>query len=190
MFDAIILAGGSARRLDGTDKPAVEVDGVTLLDRAIAAAKGAEHIVVVGPRRRTAQDVLWVREDPPGGGPVAAIAAALDQVEEAFCLVLAADLPWIAPAVPRLLSAATNTNVAVLNTTGRRNHLAAVWVSDALRAAVHRLGEVRDAAARQLYLGVQVVDVGDEDGWGVDVDTWDDVKAAQEAAQNRSGENA
>jgi molybdopterin-guanine dinucleotide biosynthesis protein A len=179
VFDAIILAGGSARRLDGTDKPAVEVDGVTLLDRAIAAAKGAERVVVVGPQRRTAQDVLWAREDPPGGGPVAAMAAALDRVEEAYCLVLAADLPWIAPAVPLLLSAATNTDVAVLSTAGRRNHLAAVWASEALRSAVHGLDEVSGAAARQLYVGVRVVDVGDEGDWGIDVDTWDDVRAAQ-----------
>ncbi len=54
MFDTIIVAGGSARRLDGKDKAAVEIGGVTLLDRAIAAAKGAERIVVVGPQRTTA----------------------------------------------------------------------------------------------------------------------------------------
>jgi molybdopterin-guanine dinucleotide biosynthesis protein A len=186
VFDAIILAGGSARRLDGTDKPTVEVDGVTLLDRAIAAAKGAERIVVVGPQRRTTQQVRWAREDPPGGGPVAALAAGLDQVEAAYCLVLAADLPWIAPAVPRLLSAATNIDAAVLTTTGRRNHLAAVWATDALRTAIGGLDGVSGAAARQLYVGVQVVDVSDEGDWGIDVDTWDDVRAAQ----SRTSEDA
>lgn len=180
MFDAIILAGGSARRLDGTDKPAIEIDGTTLLDRTVAAAKGAERIVVVGPRRPTASEVLWAREDPPGGGPVAAIAAALDQAEAAYCLVLAADLPWIGPAVPLLLSAATNTDAAVLTTAGRRNHLAAAWSADALREAVGRLDEVSGAAARELYVGVRVVEVSDEADWGIDVDTWDDVKAAQE----------
>jgi CTP:molybdopterin cytidylyltransferase MocA len=39
-------------------------------------------------------------------------------------------------------------------------------------------------------VGARVVDVGDEGGWGVDVDTWDDVKAAQEAAQSRSSGEA
>ncbi|HEY7007482.1 MAG TPA: hypothetical protein VH395_00995, partial [Jatrophihabitantaceae bacterium] len=72
-----------------------------------------------------------------------------------------------------------NTDVAVLSTAGRRNHLAAVWASEALRSAVHGLDEVSGAAARQLYVGVRVVDVGDEGDWGIDVDTWDDVRAAQ-----------
>jgi molybdopterin-guanine dinucleotide biosynthesis protein A len=179
VFDAIILAGGSAHRLDGTDKPGIEVGGVSLLDRVIAAANGAERVVVVGPQRPTGEKVLWTREEPPGGGPVAAIAAALDLVEEAYCLLLAADLPWIAPAVPLLLSGVTKTDVAVLTTAGRRNHLAAVWSIDALRGAVGDLDDVSGAAARELYAGVQVVEVSDEADWGIDCDTWADIEAAQ-----------
>jgi molybdopterin-guanine dinucleotide biosynthesis protein A len=182
MFDAIILAGGSARRLDGKDKAAIEIGGVTLLDRAIEAAKGAERIVVVGPQRTTAAEVTWIREEPPGGGPVAAIAAALELVEEQYCLVLAADLPWIASAVPLLLMAVAKTDVAVLTTAGRRNNLAAVWRAAALREAVDSLDETRDAAVRELLAVVQVTDVPDDDDWGADCDTWSDIEAAQEKA--------
>ena len=182
MFDAIILAGGSARRLDGKDKAAIEIGGVTLLDRAIAAAKGAERIIVVGPHRATAAEVTWVREEPPGGGPVAAIAAALELVEEHYCLVLAADLPWIAGAVPLLLMAVANTDVAVLATAGRRNNLAAVWRTEALRDAIDSLDEVRDAAVRELLATAQVIDVPDDDDWGADCDTWADIEAARDKA--------
>ncbi|HZZ97023.1 MAG TPA: molybdenum cofactor guanylyltransferase [Jatrophihabitantaceae bacterium] len=184
MFDAIILAGGSARRLDGKDKAAIEIGGVPLLDRAIAAAKGAVRVVVVGPQRATAAEVTWTREDPPGGGPVAAIAAALGLVEEAYCLVLAADLPWVAGAVPLLLMAASKTDVAVLTATGRRNNLAAVWRTAALREAVDRLDETRDAAVHELLASVRVIDVVDEDDWGADCDTWPDVEAAKKKQGN------
>jgi molybdopterin-guanine dinucleotide biosynthesis protein A len=179
VFDAIVLAGGSARRLDGADKPALMIGGRTLLDRVIDAAHGAERIVVVGPERETRTHVLQVREDPPGAGPVAAVAAGLGLVQQAWCLVLAADLPWIAPAVPLLLTAARGADAAVLVTAGQRNHLAAVWRTDALRAAVRRLGQLADAPARALYTGVAVTEVHDDRDWGQDCDTWDDVAHAR-----------
>jgi molybdopterin-guanine dinucleotide biosynthesis protein A len=179
MFDAIVLAGGDARRLDGADKIGIEVGGIALLDRVVAAANGAERVIAVGPERPAAAPLKWVREDPPGGGPVAALAAAMSHVEQRWTLVLAADLPWIAPAVPLLLTAAAKADVAVLAVGGRRNHLAAVWRSDRLRAAIERLDSVAGAAARELFVGIDVAEVVDEDEWGVDCDTWDDVEHAR-----------
>lgn len=183
MFDAIILAGGAARRLDGADKPALEVGGRTLLDHAIEAARGAVRIIVVGPQRpigvETAAELTWAREDPPGSGPVAALAAGLGAVTEDYVLVLAADLPRIGAAVPLLLSGASKTDVAVLTSAGRRNYLAAVWLADALRSAVKRLGDVRNAAMRDLYTDLRVFDVPDEDDWSADCDTPEDLAAAR-----------
>jgi molybdopterin-guanine dinucleotide biosynthesis protein A len=178
VFDAIVLAGGRAERLGGADKPGIVINGSTLLDRVIAAAHGAVRVIVVGPERATNCDVLWAREDPPGGGPVAGIAAGLESVEEAWCLLLASDLPEIGPAVPLLLSAAAQVDAAVLTSGERRNHLAAVWRVSALHAAIDRLDTVENAAARELYIGADVVDVNDEKGWGMDCDTWDDVRRA------------
>jgi molybdopterin-guanine dinucleotide biosynthesis protein A len=40
-FHAVVLAGGSARRLGGLDKALVEVDGITLLQRSLTAVAGA-----------------------------------------------------------------------------------------------------------------------------------------------------
>lgn len=179
VYDAIVVAGGAARRLGGADKPAVEVDGTSLLDRAIGAARHAERVVVVGPPRPTQRPVIWAREDPPGGGPVAAIAVGVEHVEEFWCLVLAADLPWIGPAVPLLLTAASEHDVAVLTRTGQRNYLAAAWRTDALRAALDRLDHVAGASVRELFAGAAVTDVPDERGWGLDCDTWDDIEQAR-----------
>src|SRR5207253_6166424 len=78
---AVVLAGGEGRRMGGVDKAALVVGGRTLLDRILAAAAGvAGRLVVVGPPRPVGLEraVLFVQEDEPGGGPVPAVAAALD----------------------------------------------------------------------------------------------------------------
>ncbi len=93
--------------------------------------------------------------------------------------MLATDLPRIADAVPRLLTAAAHADVAVLTRNGRRNHLAAVWRTAALRAALDRLPTVTDAAMHALFDRVAVEEVIDTEGWGVDVDTWADVEAVR-----------
>lgn len=181
MFDAIVLAGRSSRRLDGADKATVEIGGQRLLDLVLAATEGAQQVIIVGPERAVAREVAWVEEDPPGGGPVAALAAGLPLVSADWLLVLATDLPAVAGAVPELLTAADDGDVAVLERNGRRNHLAAVWRTAALRDAVDRLDTVADAAMRSLFDGVRVVDVADAQGWGRDLDTWADVQEARDA---------
>jgi molybdopterin-guanine dinucleotide biosynthesis protein A len=80
-MDAIVLAGGRGARLGGVDKADLVVGGQTLLERALAATAGANRTVVVGPRRPTSRPVTWAREHPPGGGPVAALAAGLEHVD-------------------------------------------------------------------------------------------------------------
>jgi len=179
VYDAIVLAGSGSRRLDGADKPGVEIRGRTLLDRVVAATAGAQRVIVVGPRRDTELEVIWTSEEPPGGGPVAAIAAGLGEVHEQWCLVLASDLPKIRGAVPVLLTAAADADVAVLDTAGRRNYLAAVWRTAVLRQAIERLDTVADAAARDLFEGWNIADVSDRDEWGIDLDTWDAIEQAR-----------
>ena len=76
-YDTIVLAGGAARRLGGADKPALSVGGRPLLDRVIAACPDAAITVVVGPRRPATRAVVHALEDPPGGGPLAALDAGL-----------------------------------------------------------------------------------------------------------------
>lgn len=181
-FDAIVLAGGDARRLGGLDKPAQEIDGVALLDRVLIAVRAATRTVVVGPRRDAVGDVVWCREEPPGGGPVAAIAAALPHVRRERVLVLAADLPWIAPAVPLLLAALDPARAAALvDAAGRRNVLAAAWWTSSLRAAVESASPV-GRPVRSLYEDVPVAQVPDAGGWGTDCDTWDDLRTARRRA--------
>ncbi len=180
-IDAIVPAGGSARRLGGADKPGLLLAGRPLLDHVLLALAEVDRIVIVGDRRPTPVAVSWCREDPPGGGPVAALAAGLTQVRADVVLVVAADLPRIAPAIPLLLAALTGRDAAVVATEGRRNHLAAAWRTASLVTALARLGDADGAAARRLYEDVDLAEVVDTAGWGRDCDTWDDLRELEGA---------
>jgi molybdopterin-guanine dinucleotide biosynthesis protein A len=115
---AIVLAGGGAARLGGADKPALAVGGRPLLalvaEAAVAARAG--QIVIVGPQRpglpldADQVPVTWVREDPPGSGPVAALRRGLSATGAHLALVLAADLPFLGGRpLAALIAAATGT---------------------------------------------------------------------------------
>jgi len=165
---AIVLAGGRARRLDGAAKPALPVGGRPMLHRVLDAVAGATARVVVGPPELPMPaGVPRTREEPPGTGPVAAVAAGLSLLAgsarrlcagppptAAACppagrppglvAVLAADLPLLTPdAVARLCAAlrgaADADGALYLDAAGRRQQLCGVWRTGSLAAAVDRL---------------------------------------------------
>ncbi|WP_430503309.1 molybdenum cofactor guanylyltransferase [Micromonospora trifolii] len=96
-YAAVVLAGGAARRMGGVDKPALPVGGRPMRDRVLAAVSDATPRVLVGAADAVPSGVRVVREDPPGGGPVAAAAAGLALLDADTTLValLAADLPLL-----------------------------------------------------------------------------------------------
>jgi len=185
-FDAVVLAGGSARRLGGVDKPALLVGERSLLERALAAVSGASTVVVVGPMRDLPASVVQVREDPPGGGPAAALAAGLAHVRSDRVVVLAADLPHLTSrVVDALLSEADGRDGALLVDSGGRDQvLTGVWSTAALQqAATGR--DLSGKPLRVLLAGLDVarLPVGDLglDGW-TDCDTPADLAAARDHA--------
>jgi molybdopterin-guanine dinucleotide biosynthesis protein A len=180
VYDAIVLAGGRARRLGGVAKPQLVVDGRTLLDAVVAAVAGAVRVVIVGPEQPVSRPATWRHEEPPGGGPVAAVAAGLPATSAEVVVLLASDLPGIAPAVPRLLTALPASGLAVLtDLEGRPNYLAAAWRRASLATALSALGDPAGASMRRLIAGVTCVAVPDAEGWGRDCDTWEDLARAR-----------
>lgn len=176
--DLLVVAGGRATRLGGVDKALLRrTDGRTVLAGLLAAPVDGRR-VVVGPVRDEPGVDVWAREVPPGGGPVAAVAAGLPHVTASTVVVLAGDLPAGAGAVPALLAAVGEHDVAALEAGGRLQWLLAVWRTDALRAAVAGLGDPVGARVRALYAGVDVVAVAEPDGaqWSGDLDTADDLR--------------
>lgn len=190
-FDAVVLAGGAAARFGGADKPGLDLDGRALLAHVLDAVAAAERRVVVGPPRDVPPGVLVCREVPPGGGPVAALAAGIVHTNASSVVVLAADLPWISPAVDRLLAGleADNVEAAILvDRNGRLNPLAAAWRRSTLLAALAREPPT-GRAMRRLLAGVPLLLILDEDGWSFDCDTQADLDRARTwlAAGRRPG---
>ncbi|MEV8514317.1 NTP transferase domain-containing protein [Dactylosporangium sp. NPDC051484] len=178
---AVILAGGRARRLGGRDKPMVAVGGVPMLHRVLAAVTevGAAPRVVVGPGREGLPgDVRVVREEPAGGGPVAAAAAGLAElgalvrpvpprgdraVVPRLVALLAADLPLLTGKSIEMLARAVDEGgvegAVFLDGEGRRQLLCGVWRTSALAETIARHGVVEGASLRALVAGLDVREV-------------------------------
>jgi molybdopterin-guanine dinucleotide biosynthesis protein A len=138
-FGIIVLAGGAARRLGGADKPALAVGGRAMLESVVAAGTEAcaRRVVIVGPQRRAADGIMYVREEPPGAGPVPALRRGLAEVTEEWVAVLGADLPFLrAGHLRALLGAARESGSAVLaDDDGLPQWVAGCWRADMLREA-------------------------------------------------------
>ncbi|WP_225824306.1 NTP transferase domain-containing protein [Streptomyces naphthomycinicus] len=185
-YDAVVLAGGAARRLGGADKPAVRVGGRALLDRVLAACAGARTTVVVAGPRPTARPVRWAREEPSGGGPVAALEAGLRRTTAGLVVVLSADLPFLeAATLRRLLTELreTGADCALLTDAGGRDQpLVAAYRADALRRELTALAAAHDGLAglplRRLTGALHLTRVPDPLA-SFDCDTWDDIADAR-----------
>ncbi|MFD9012196.1 NTP transferase domain-containing protein [Streptomyces sp. NPDC059552] len=192
-YDAIVLAGGAARRLGGADKPALSVGGRALLDRVLDACPDARTTVVVGGRRPTARPVHWTREDPPGGGPVAALEAGLRQTTAELVLVLSADLPFLdrdtvralleAPARPGTDAADGADGALLRDPDGRDQPLVAAYRAEPLRREIALLaaehGTLTGLPLRALTAELDLARVTSRPLASFDCDTWDDLAAAR-----------
>lgn len=178
-FSGVLLTGGTAARMDGTDKSLLEIDGRTLLELCLAAFREADDVVVVGPPVPTHRPVIFAREDPPLGGPAAGLLAGIDALPRSATLigVLAVDMPQVSPATfARLRYAAQDRDGAFLTDMDGRRQLCGVLSAAAL-ARVRPGPEERSGMAMRALLTdldlALVPGLGDESR---DVDTWADLR--------------
>lgn len=174
---AIVLAGGRSARLGGVAKATVEVDGIALIDHVYAAVRECTPIVAVGPADIGRPGIRVVRENPPFGGPAAAVAAGVDALEGSGAVetwLLACDLPRGADLVARLAAVPIPRDadaVVAADPEGRMQWLAARYRLSALRSAVSQHPEVDGLSMRTLLDGLRLHAV-DDGGTAVDLDTW------------------
>lgn len=187
--------------MGGVAKPMLKVGARTMLALALDAADalGCRPVVVAGPRPHDdalAERATWVREDPPLGGPVAGIVAALATIGEPapeWTLVLACDLPEAAAVAVLLRDGVDGLSTAVdgrcLSVSGRQQWLCGLYRTDALRSAAASLANAGvGASMRTLLAGLDLDTVEAPAALAGDVDTWDDlVKARARAAVARAG---
>jgi molybdopterin-guanine dinucleotide biosynthesis protein A len=183
---AVVLTGGTAARMDGADKASIELAGVTLLERALAATVGAVEVVVVGEQVPTSRLVTWTREEPRSGGPAAGLLAGLDRFRcpPDLVQVLAVDMPQVTPGTfARLLEAVgpEDDGALLVDAAGRRQLLCGVYRRSALEEArPENREEEHGLPVRRLLSRLALVEVpavGDE---ARDVDTWADLRTLRE----------
>ncbi|WP_095757117.1 DUF6457 domain-containing protein [Streptomyces xinghaiensis] len=146
VYDAVVLAGGAAKRLGGADKPGLRVGGRPLLDRVLDACPDAAGTVVVGSRRPTVRPVRWTFEQPPGGGPLAALDAGVRHVTAPVVLALSADLPFLTADTVRALLTALDAPYTEAGADAGTGTGAGAGI-----AAAAETGPDREAAAPQPY---------------------------------------
>ena len=198
---AIVIAGGEARRF-GADKLALrDAQGRSLLQVTVAGvAEVADPVIVVGPEPpgfrqlhdpATASSVVqlaetgsgaivWTREDPPGGGPCAALLAGLACLpgDATHVAVLAGDAPAGGAAVTALRRVIDDAAAAVVtDASGREQPMTAVYAVQALRAAVAAYGDGRDMSIRQVLDDLRpqtIVAIIDQWSASIDIDRPED----------------
>jgi molybdopterin-guanine dinucleotide biosynthesis protein A len=186
-YTAVVLAGGKAARLGGQAKPQLQVGGRSMLEAVLAAVADAAQRIVVGPPQPLPPGVRRVREQPPGGGPVAALRAGLAEVTTDVVAVLAGDLPFLtASLVTDLRARLTDDGVLVVDSGGRDQYLLGVWRTAALRAAT--AGASGPTSLRRVIAPLAVtrhrppVEPGTPPPW-TDCDTPADLARARAAAE-------
>lgn len=197
LIDALVLAGGRSSRLDFTPKSELVFLGQSLLERALSAVSGAHTVVVIGPQPPLPLpgNTIVARENPPFGGPAAAIAAGVDALlasgrsPSQYAIVLACDMPGIGPAVRTLIdalgsidsagSAPEADGVIAIDDRHHLQPLAAIYNTARMGEVIaqHRRTHSLDGmSAFQLIRELRLIEVMIPAHATDDIDTWADVE--------------
>lgn len=189
---AIILTGGRSTRFGGRHKPAVEIEGISVLQRLVGALTEVEtthglslEITVAGSREGMPElgdaKIVVVREDPPFTGPLAGIARGVEHFSkepDSTVLVLAGDLPFVTgAALWRLVetSRATQTVATPIDDSGYPQYLFAAWPERLLRRRLGALETVENQPVRRLYADVTLAEVQLDERVFTDIDSPEDL---------------
>lgn len=178
-FSGVLLAGGTAARMDGIDKAGIELGGRTLLEICLDAFRDADEVVVVGPHARTTRPVTFTVEDPPRGGPVAGLLTGVDLLLRPARLigVLAVDMPKVSAATfRRLREASAGHDGAFLHDPTGRRQLCGVVNAEALARVRPDLEGQHGRSVRRLLEGLDLDEVAAVADEAKDIDTWSDLR--------------
>ncbi len=182
-ISGLLLTGGSSRRL-GVDKATLILEGETLAARAARLLTDrCSEVMEVGPG---VTSLRAVRETPAGAGPLAALVAGASgfrdsETEPPGALVLlACDLPWVAPVLDALVAAPAHVEIVVpVDEDGRRQYVCARYGPRSVGAAAALL----EGGERSLHALVASIDDvlevgGFTSGVFADIDVPDDARRA------------
>ncbi|KIO37759.1 molybdenum cofactor guanylyltransferase MobA [Shewanella sp. cp20] len=142
-IDAVILAGGMARRMGGNDKGLVELNDQPMIKHAIDRIKPQVKQILINANRnqdRYAEFGYPVLSDEDSGylGPLAGMITALGQTQADYLMVVPCDCPLLPmDLVPRMLAAieAQGAEMAVASD-GKREQPVVLLMKPALRESM------------------------------------------------------
>jgi len=162
-----VLAGGESSRM-GTDKSLVQLDGESLIVRALAILNGAGLEAAIAGARCDLSAFGPVIEDD-GGGPLSGVCAALESTDAEFSIFVSVDMPLVPPSLVSFLldhAHRTGSGVALASVSGFAQTFPAVVHRSALPALQSELSAGRNgcyaafcAAAKRIGRPFQVVAV-------------------------------
>ena len=177
---ALVLAGGSARRMGGGDKPLRRVQGRTMLAHVLAVLDAAPVAISAnGDPERFAQYGLPVLADGTfaGQGPLAGVLAGLRWAAglgAETLLTVPGDTPFLPPNLAQTLAPAP----ACAASEGQPHYLVALWRVEAFQTleAFLLATASRRVADFANYIGMRYVDIPKRDArWFENVNTPEDL---------------
>jgi molybdopterin-guanine dinucleotide biosynthesis protein A len=139
-----VLAGGKSTRM-GRDKAVLSLNGRTLLETALAAARSAaREVFILGPSRLYGGYGPTIADIFPGCGPLGGIHAALKHATTELNLVIAVDTPFLSSPLLAYLgerARASGAMVTAPEINGYPQPLCAIYSRDFLPIAEQALGE-------------------------------------------------
>lgn len=173
----IILTGGTSQRF-GSNKSEAEINGRSLLE---ILTSELDDVIIVGPK--THIDAIYVREEPIGGGPVAAVGAAMKVVDTELVAVFATDMPFAPKILEKLENSLIDDAALPVDNEGFVQPLAALYKSDKLRSALSSLGDLENRSLKELVNNLKINQVSlVETEFLLDIDTPADLDRAIDLA--------
>ncbi len=186
--DSIVVAGGKASRMGGLDKAMLPLglSGKTLLEDIIKSCPG--KVFIVGYPRDIETDskeqVSWVADMNPDGGPAAGLWSGLVSVTSEYVFISAADQTLSSNTVSALISAASGNDGAwAIRSDGSGQPLCACVRTDLLRELLMSTQGVNQSPLRLLST-LKMVGVNVNPDQVVDFDTWQDVAKAIKGSES------
>jgi molybdopterin-guanine dinucleotide biosynthesis protein A len=180
---ALILAGGESRRM-GQDKAGLVLFEQTLLQRISDIVQPLFTDVIVSTRQtRDGCDLQQVIDDPAHAGPLAGLAAGLEQAKTPWVFAVACDMPFIsAQLVEHLATFREGVDAVVPVVEGHPQPMAAFY-------ATRSLGDLREILAgsgrhslRELLDRLQVRYVDESEMRAADLRSFFDLDTPEDVA--------
>lgn len=194
---AVVLTGGRSSRMGGRHKPAILVDGHSVIDRTLTALWSAApdaNVVIAGsdeglsPSRR--HQVTVVREHPPFSGPLAGVRAAVESISssDGLIILLGGDLPFLSARTLQKLLGAAAAGVPLascVDATGHLQYLCAAWQQDVLRSQLAKIDDPAGIPLKALFDGLHAELVDTDPDELRDIDTPHDLARAMTTKDGR-----